>query len=362
MAPRLRSGGNGLSPLLLTCVEGLSQRGGSRPLAGLTAIIQNQSQRITTPRSSSRSPPCSAPFSTSAPCELNREQRRMWAWLRGQGKKFKTAPDPDQPGPDGDTARGNGGGPNYVGSFDGTQVFRNNKLFKSEPVLSEKARDAIFSAVVEDQLPLKAVSQKFGVDMRRIAAVVRMRSIERNWIASKKPLAKPYQRAVLAMLPQADLNPGEMPFEPINDIHVHMATMQQLFHPTSESRHFTRRDAAKAFGAHTLPPDHKLRIPEMIDLERKLASGVPSEEAHDEFVAQTARTEASRAKRLKGRRTMAELNRTRVATDRFEFRFENFNSSAVGRTGRGRTAVGWRYGVPSHDRKPDQVKIPTKME
>ena len=48
------------------------------------------------------------------------------------------------------------------------------------------------------------------------------------------------------------------PHEPINEIHVHKATMNQLFHPTSESRHFTRRDAATAFHHRMLPADDRV--------------------------------------------------------------------------------------------------------
>ena len=64
-----------------------------------------------------------------------------------------------------------------------------------------------------------------------------------------KQLATPYAKAVMKMLPKTHYNEGEenIPHEPINEIHVHNLTLQQLFTPVSESRHFTREDAAKAF-------------------------------------------------------------------------------------------------------------------
>ena len=53
----------------------------------------------------------------------------------------------------------------------------------------------------------------------------------------------------MQMLPQNDLEPNAngqlVPHESIGDIHVPSWTSQQVFWPTSESRHFTREDAAK---------------------------------------------------------------------------------------------------------------------
>lgn len=176
-----------------------------------------------------------------------------------------------------------------------------------------------------------------------------------------KPLAKPYAKAVLRMVPTTKL--GAEPHEPINDVHVHSYTMQQVFHPTSESREFTRWDAAKAFGEHILPVDKKMRIPELLGLERELAAGVDRASAEENFTQAALKSERDAAAREARRLKKEEEKKTRVDSGRFEFRFEDVDvEGLVGRTGRGRKAVGWRYGAPFTDRKKGMVKIPTKVE
>ncbi|KAL2255638.1 hypothetical protein VTK26DRAFT_2973 [Humicola hyalothermophila] len=175
-------------------------------------------------------------------------------------------------------------------------------------------------------------------------------------------MADPYARAVMKMLPRHNLTADEGKFEPINDIHVHSYTMQQLFVPTSESRPFTRADAAKAFGEHILPPDAKMRIPELVRFEKNLAEGMEYGQAKRAFVKEAAESERAFAERQKAREDAAEERRVRVDSGRFEFRFEKINAEDVGPTGRSRRGVGWRYGVPLYDRRRGEVKIPTKVE
>ena len=65
------------------------------------------------------------------------------------------------------------------------------------------------------------------------------------------------------MLPQTrgdGRNQNEPPHESIGDIHGHTAAMRQLFLPTSESRRFTREDAAKAFSERLLPADDRIQV------------------------------------------------------------------------------------------------------
>lgn len=174
-------------------------------------------------------------------------------------------------------------------------------------------------------------------------------------------MAQAYSRAILGMLPRAELREGEKEFEPINDIHVHSYTTQQLFVPVSESRNFTRADAAKAFGDKILPPDSKMRIPELVQLERNIAAGMDPREAKDHFINAAAESERVLAEKQKARLQAEEERKTRVDTGRFEFRFEKFNAEDVGPTGRARKAVGWRYGVPFMDRRRGEVKIPTSV-
>ncbi|KAK3354466.1 eukaryotic mitochondrial regulator protein-domain-containing protein [Neurospora tetraspora] len=294
---------------------------------------------------------CSS-FSTTAPALVQSVRRqKMFAWLDKKGSQYKEH-----------TRQG----PNLLGSKgrDGLDVpFPNNPYFKSQPVLSEGSREIIYKDVMELGLPIKAVSAKYNVDVRRVAAVIRLKEIEKRWIKEYKPLARPYARAVMKMLPQTVLGgPDQKPHESINDVYVHSYTTQQLFVPVSESREFTRQDAAKAFGDHILPVDKKLRVPELIEFQKDLLKEVPLQEANQKFLKATAASEARIAEAEAKRRQAAEDAITRVKTDRFEFRFQEFNAENVGHDGRDRNAVGWRYGVPFHDRKRSQVKIPTKVE
>jgi hypothetical protein len=78
-----------------------------------------------------------------------------------------------------DAARGR---PHYLGPLPG-QPFPLNPLFRSQPVLSEEARESIWSRVVKDGEALKVVSADLGVDVRRVAAVVRLKEVEKRWVA-----------------------------------------------------------------------------------------------------------------------------------------------------------------------------------
>jgi hypothetical protein len=175
-------------------------------------------------------------------------------------------------------------------------------------------------------------------------------------------MALPYAKAVMKMLPKHDCTEEESRFEPINDIHVHSYTQQQIFWPTSESRHFTRADAAKAFGDHILPPEEKLWVPEMIQFEKDLASGVSVRDARGSFLVATAKSEQALADKYAAEAKAEEAANVRVNTSRFEMRFQDVNVDSSGRDGRSRKGVGWRYGVPFGDRRRGAVKIPTKVE
>ena len=47
---------------------------------------------------------------------------------------------------------------------------------------------------------------------------------------------------------------------------------------------------------------------------------------------------------------------------RWDFKFQDVSADNVGKDGRGRQAVGLRYGMPLEDRKKGAVKIPTRVE
>lgn len=59
--------------------------------------------------------------------------------------------------------------------------FPSNPAFKSYPVLSENAREMIYQRVIENEDPIMVVSADLGIDHRRVAAVVRMKAVEKEW-------------------------------------------------------------------------------------------------------------------------------------------------------------------------------------
>ncbi|RFU75521.1 ribosomal s35, mitochondrial [Trichoderma arundinaceum] len=286
---------------------------------------------------SCRSAPLARSFS-STPCrqKMSRARQQMFQWLKGrEGSEFA---DP-----------GRGGGPRYLGPLQ-DQPFPLNPLFRSQPVLDEQTRELIWDKVMGRGESLKAVSAEMGVDVRRVAAV-------------GKKLAVPYAKAVMGMLPKTSYREGEknLPHEPVNEIHVHKLTMQQLFVPVSESRHFTREDAAKAFHDSMLSVDTRSPQPELIKMEREILEGKTRQESLAKFKEATQKEEDRVAQRIAQEQQREEKATTRVTTDRYEFRFKEINADDVGRNGRSRKGTGWRYGAPFDDRKRGLVKIPTSV-
>jgi hypothetical protein len=202
-----------------------------------------------------------------------------------------------------------------------------------------------------------------------------LKQVEREWETQGKPMALPYSDAVMRMLPKTSYREGEriVPHEPINDIPVHTFTNRQLFVPTSESREFTRKDAARAFNGKLLPADARSAHEQLINLERKLATpeaeqGQTAEEvrefkeaAYGMFKESTQNQEERQAIKLQRQREKeARLTQT-FETSRFEFRIKTYNSEGVGRNGKNPKLPGSRYGAPAEDRKRGAVKIPTSV-
>lgn len=81
-----------------------------------------------------------------------------------------------------------GEGSHYLGGAD--QPFPQNPFFRSQPVLDEDARETIWRRVQRNNEPMKVVSADMGVDVRRVAAVVRLKEIEKRWVkqVSRFPL------------------------------------------------------------------------------------------------------------------------------------------------------------------------------
>ncbi|KAF2867329.1 eukaryotic mitochondrial regulator protein-domain-containing protein [Massariosphaeria phaeospora] len=250
------------------------------------------------------------------------------------------------------------------------QPFPLNKWFRSQPVLSEELREAIYQRVHKGGATVSLASVEFGVSNERVGAVVRLKQMEKEWIAQGKTLALPYARAVLGMLPTTPhvdtSRPGNrskrpITHEAINDLIVHPATRQQLFVPVAESRKFTREDAGKAFDNQLLPADARIPHPELIQAERELASGLSFEERKRLATERIAQEQAKKTKEEEARQADLRAQK-RVPQRRWDFVFKDVSVDSVGRNGRDPRGVGWRYGFPHEDRKKGQVKIPTKVE
>ncbi|GAB0143779.1 hypothetical protein EsHS_00004284 [Epichloe bromicola] len=278
---------------------------------------------------------------------MSKARQQMYQWLKSR---------------DGQELAEGGRGPRYLGPFQ-DQPFPQNPLFRSQPVLDEQTRELIWDKVTKRGESLKAVSAEMGVDVRRVAAVVRLKEVEKQWVKDGSRLATPYAKAVMSMLPKTSYREGEKnePHEPVNEVHVHKLTMQQLFVPVSESRQFTREDAAKAFHETMLSADARSPQPQLIKMERDILKGLPREESREKFRARVQKEEDSVARKLAREQAMEEQMTSRVQTDRYEFRFKEVVVDDVGRNGRSRKGTGWRYGAPFDDRKRGVVKIPTSV-
>ncbi|KAF2398207.1 hypothetical protein EJ06DRAFT_532573 [Trichodelitschia bisporula] len=249
-------------------------------------------------------------------------------------------------------------------SMEDLRPFPLNWEFVSQPVLSEELRDAIYRRVAEEGGSVRAASVEFGVSMERVGAVVRLKAMERQWVQQHKPLAAPYSRAVLSMLPTTPYDPGHpVHHESINDLPVHPATTQQIFHPTAESRPFTRRDAARVFRQGLRPADQRIPHPELVEIEKAAQSGRLNRPQRDDLMRTVMERESLVQKLKEADEAAREQRRVKVISrPRHDFKVENVSVEAVGKTGRKRAGVGWRYGMPLEDRKRGQVRIPTRVD
>lgn len=167
----------------------------------------------------------------------------------------------------------------------------------------------------------------------------------------------------MSMLPQTPWREDtRVRHEPINDLPVHASTGQQIFYPTSESRQFTRIDAAKAFHPKLLPADDRVPHPELIQAERDINAGLTKEERHAIIRERDEAKQKRDARNEERKREWEARNIKQVGGRRWDFKFENISVDAAGQHGRSPAGVGWRYGVPHQDRKRGQIKIPTSVE
>ncbi|RAH44392.1 mitochondrial 37S ribosomal protein mS45 [Aspergillus brunneoviolaceus CBS 621.78] len=355
--------------------------------------------RLTTAYTSSSltdaSRPASRSFSTTRPSQT-KLRREMIRWLRGKGSEL-------QHHTPGET--------NYITHTN--KPFPGNPLYRSDPILSEDMRNEIHRQVTVQNKSVRAVSVQYSVDMRRVAAVVRLVELENQMKEQGKSLALPYARAIHEMVPVTHLREHDdrrKSHETINDLPVHRLTDPQIFYPVSESRQFNRIDAGRVFSAAPalrnqraewleanpdetirritqespaniekvgkgdeehqvlLPADARIPHPHMITHERNrltIGKTEPAEvrQKYRERLEQETQVELQRKERAQQRLEM-KTQKVQPENSRFEFRFTDVvvSRETTGLTGRGHKAPGRRYGVPSSDRKKGQVKIPTRVK
>jgi Eukaryotic mitochondrial regulator protein len=161
----------------------------------------------------------------------------------------------------------------------------------------------------------------------------------------------------MRMLPQTPYNEEKpRPHESINDLPVHPATTQQIFWPVAESRQFTREDAGNVFRPGLKAADLRIPHPEMVIKNQTEAEMTRSMRMKKELEL------AQERKEMEKKYTVKDEKISTVIAGKWSFKIQDVNIDAtVGKQGRGRNGVGWRYGMPFDDRKRGVVKIPTSV-
>ncbi|KAI9894726.1 MAG: hypothetical protein M1814_002082 [Vezdaea aestivalis] len=306
--------------------------------------------------------------------------------------------------------------------------FPQNSAFVSLPILDEEVRENIWLKVYVGGESIESVSRELCVDIRRVAAVTRLMTIQRRWERENKPLANAYSDAIMSMVPTTkpgvpsveELNasrgdtleeletvaiyedgaynvsikgPGTAPeenrdpkdpnspfyrglhsrpmiptgssepvrHEDIFELPLHAHAGPQIFLPTSESRSFSRADAAAAFSETLRPADDRIPHPSLIGQLQVAQAGFSQKEQDIVHGFEQEKAERQRDKR-KYREAVKEAATVVIpqkgGSSRWEWRFKDINIESGGRSGR--RGVGWRYGAPLMDRKKGDVKIPTE--
>jgi len=219
-----------------------------------------------------------------------------------------------------------------------------------------------------------------------------------------KDLALPYARAVHSMVPVNRLDPNSRrpmeAHESINDLEQHPVTYPQIFYPTSESRAFNRTDAGRVFsGAPRLsdeqdvgqrgsaieawqdtkpdiigrpgklrpvlkPADSRIPHPHLIAYEKdKIDPELERREVERRYLERLAEEETRRKQASERAAQDEESKRTKIDMGRWQFVVTEVMATrnGTGLDGRGSKSPGFRYGVPSQERKKGQIKIPTEV-
>lgn len=120
-------------------------------------------------------------LSTTPANALTKLRRDFFEWLNGPGAVFTQLPHP--------------GKTNYLGAYDvktgepkedrsgrSAQLpFPLNSAFPSTPVVSDELANEVYYRVVEAGKSVRMVSAELNVSLQRVAAIVRLKTIEARW-------------------------------------------------------------------------------------------------------------------------------------------------------------------------------------
>lgn len=119
---------------------------------------------------------------TSHANHLPSQRSVFFTWVNGPGAVFKQAGEE---------------GPKYISAYDKytwerkeletdspalVTPYPHNRSFRSQPVLSDQMREEIYSRVQIQGKSVRQVSAELAVSLDRVAAVVRLKAVEKEWV------------------------------------------------------------------------------------------------------------------------------------------------------------------------------------
>ncbi|ORZ16206.1 eukaryotic mitochondrial regulator protein-domain-containing protein [Absidia repens] len=157
------------------------------------------------------------------PVKLSRRRRRFQEWVRGPGSKY---------------ARPSEGTTNYLGAT----PFPNNPLFQPRPPLSDTKREEIYQLHTSDPeaWTIRQLAVKFGYSLKRIEAILKLKSSEKNMEAQGIPLQQQFTKGMEQYM--GANQPASLLQEPLIDIFPDVS--KPRFKLLEEDVEFTSKDAA----------------------------------------------------------------------------------------------------------------------
>ncbi|RKF54940.1 putative tyrosine phosphatase protein [Golovinomyces cichoracearum] len=147
--------------------------------------------------------------------------------------------------------------------------FPANKDFISEPVLGPWLQNEIWKDITEKGFTIREVSSLRGVEMSRVAAVVRLLEVEKNWKKQGIETADVYAESVLELLPYTGraqlLNWSESDEEALNEARINARSTC-----LREIREREEENARRERASLTLLPPAQPMMPDDLELKRRI--------------------------------------------------------------------------------------------